>query len=141
MVDDHLKMWKCTDCGRKFAKRNQWHSCVSKNINDHFPVGNSLTKNIFDELVKRIKTFGPLRIDAVKTSINLINKHHFGSIQVQKHSLRLGFLSDKKIESDRILHTQRLSANRIDHSMKLFSQDDIDAELIEWLKTAYLLQA
>ena len=82
---------------REFAKRNQ-HSCLAHTVEDHFRGKDLQLRITYEVLVSKLREFGPLRIDAVKTSINFISKHHFGGMRVQKQSLRLGFISDEKIE-------------------------------------------
>lgn len=84
---------------------------------------------------------GPFRVDTVKTSINLISKHHFGGITVQKSALRLDFIGDREIGSSRIVRVQKLGPNRVEHSVKLHSPDEFDEKLLDWLRRAYLLQS
>lgn len=83
----------------------------------------------------------PVRIDAVKTSINMIAKHHFGGVEVQKRALRVGFLACEKIEDERIVRSTELGPNRIGHSVRLTSPDDVDKQLLMWLVQAFELQS
>lgn len=141
MSKEQSALWKCPQCGREFAKRNQWHSCLAHSADDHFRGKDPLLRKTFDVLIARLREFGPFRVDAVKTSINLISKHHFGGLTVQKKTLRLGFILDEVIENPRVVRTQKIGPNRVGHSVKLHSPDDIDEELLNWLKRACLLQS
>ncbi len=132
--------WKCPKCGRSFAKKNQWHSCQTAPVDTHFKDKDPNVRKIYDSLVKELEKFGRFRADAVKSSINLINKYHFGSVTVQEKALRLGFVSDEKARSARIVQTQELGPNRVGHSVKLESPDDVDEQLLGWLHRAYELQ-
>lgn len=134
-------LWKCPECGREFAKRNQWHSCQKRSIDHHHRGKSPKMKKTYDILITKLKEFGPLRIDAVKTSINLISKHHFGSLTIQSKCLRLGFVSDEVIVDPRIIHRQKLGKSRMGYSVRLNSPYDIDNQLLGWLKKAYLLQS
>ena len=67
--------WRCPKCGREFSKKNQFHSCVSVSIDEHFKNKPPKLKEIFDYLRENVKKFGQIRIDAVKTAINLGGNH------------------------------------------------------------------
>jgi len=134
-------LWKCAECGRVFAKSNQWHSCQAKRVTDHFQGKVPQLKEIFDVLIQRLEESGPIRINTVKTSINLINRHHFGGTKVQRKALRVGFVTNEEIMSERIIRRQRLGPNRVGYSVNLFAWEDVDEELIERLRNAYILQS
>jgi hypothetical protein len=134
-------LWRCPKCGREFAKRNQWHSCLAYDVDDHFEGKDPLLQEIFDRLVSLMKEFGPLRVDAVKRNINLIAKHHLGGVEVQKKALRLGFVNDEPLESERFVRVTRLGPHRVGHTVKLHSLEDVDDELLGWLRRAYDLQS
>jgi uncharacterized C2H2 Zn-finger protein len=141
MKNQGSALWKCPGCGRGFAKKNQWHSCQKRSIDHHFLGKKPQLKNAYDVLITKLQEFGPIRIDSVKTSINLISKHNFGGINVQRGSLRLGFVSDGAISDARIIHSQRLGKNRIGYSVRVNSPDEIDDQLLGWMRNAYQLQS
>ena len=134
-------MWSCPECGREFAKARQWHSCAKRSVGAHFAGKDPAVRRVFDRLTRRLKSLGPFRMDAVKTSINLVAKHHFGGVTVRKDSLRVGFLASERIDDPRIAHTLRLGANRVGHSVVLRSPEDVDDQLMSWLARAYELQS
>ena len=119
----------------------QWHSCKPRSIDSHFVGKDSVLRQLFDFLIRKLKKAGPLRIDAVKTSINLISRHHFGGVTVRGEYLRLGFLARKPIRSARIVHSQILGPNRVGHSVLIRGKEDVDAELLRWLTDAQDLQS
>jgi hypothetical protein len=131
----------CPKCGREFAKRNQWHSCLAYDVDDHFEGKDPQLREIFDLLVSKMQQHGPLRIDAVKRNINLIARHHLGGVEVQKKALRLGFVSDEPLESERFVRVTRLGPHRVGHTVKLYSPEDVDDELLSWLRRAHELQS
>ena len=132
--------WKCPNCDRTFAKTHQPHSCQTASTEVHFKGKNPVAMEIYNALVAQLRRFGEFRVDAVKTSINLIHKYHFGSVTVQDEELRLGFVSDEPIRSSRIVKTQELGPSRVGHSVKLRKASDVDGELLDWLRTAHALQ-
>jgi len=109
-------------------------------VDGHFKGKPASLRRIYNALVKELSKFGTFRADAVKTSINLIHRYHFGSVTVQDEALRVGFVSDVRARSERIVQTQELGPERVGHSVRLESTADVDAELLDWLRRAYELQ-
>jgi hypothetical protein len=134
-------LWRCPECGREFAKPRQWHSCLTQDLADHFHGKNPTVRTIFDRLLNELRAIGPVRVDAVKTSINLISKHHFGGVKVRRNYLRIGFLAEAPIRSSRIVHSEHLGPSRVAHSVEIHSVDEVDEELVAWLTRAYELQS
>jgi Domain of unknown function (DUF5655) len=133
--------WICPTCRRRFARAKQWHSCKPQTVDVHFVDKNPALRGLFDFLIRKLEKTGPLRIDAVKTSINLISRYHFGGITVRRGYLRVGFLARKPIHSARIIRRQILGPNRVGHSVVVSGKKDVDAELLQWLSDARHLQS
>ena len=63
-------LWRCPECGRDFANRNQTHTCAAlRSLDDHFAGKPAVVRELFDELVKWLESFGPFRILPEKTRI------------------------------------------------------------------------
>ena len=129
-------LWQCPTCKRRFAKQNQWHSCKPVSIDAHFKAKPAEVRSLFDALYAKLRSIAPLRMDAVKSSINLVSKHHFGGIRVQKDGLRLGFILGRPVEHHRI-RTQQITPTIWAHHVKITRQEDLDTELLAWLKEAH----
>lgn len=135
------KSWECPACGREFPKANQWHSCAVTALDEHFRGRDPELRGIFDELVRRLRRLGPIKVDPVKTSINLTARHHLGAVAVRGSFLRLGFLAEKRIEDARIVHFARLGPAKFGHSVILESIEDLDPVVMGWLAAAYRLRS
>jgi len=136
-----MKLWKCPRCGRSFAKKNQWHSCLATSVDRHFAGVDPTVRKTYDTLVSRLNELGQIRIDAVKSSINLVSKYHFGAVSVRPDHFRLGFILDREIEHLRIIRTETVGPNRVGHHVNLSTPEDVNSQLMEWLSRAYRLQA
>jgi uncharacterized C2H2 Zn-finger protein len=130
------ELWRCPQCGRLFEKPKQWHSHYSTSVASHFE-GKPEAKTLFDILYSKLESFGPVRADAVKTSVNLVARHHFGAVHSTKNGLRLGFVLRRKVEDARIIRHEWVGGDRWGHQVKLISSDDIDDQTLGWLKEAY----
>lgn len=132
--------WICPKCERKFSKKNQWHSCVSISVNEHFKNKYPILKEIFYSLQKEIEKFGQIRIDAVKTSINIGGKSQFISIFVLKDSIKIDFIIKRRIQSPRFIRVRGPTNNYYTYTLKLKRLTDINDELKEWLQESYNLR-
>ncbi|MBI3466325.1 MAG: hypothetical protein HY000_25215 [Planctomycetes bacterium] len=134
--------WKCPNCGRAFAKNNQWHSCEVHTVEDHFRGKPPVLKKTFDRLVARLGELGPLRVDAVKSTIHFFaSKFCFGGVYVRKDHVRLSFLCEDAIQDTRIVRTLRVGPRRVGHRVKLTSPSDVNERLMSWLRKSYKLQS
>jgi Domain of unknown function (DUF5655) len=112
-----------------------------KGLEEHFRGRDPELRELFDELVRRLRKLGPIGIDPVKTSINLTARHNFGAVTVRGNFLRVEFLSEKRIADARIVHVERLGPEKLAHSVVLETIEDLDDFLMGWLASAYRLRS
>ena len=135
------QLWRCPACHREFVKPNQWHSCATRALDEHFKGRDPHLRQVFDALVSKLRKIGPVKVDPVKTSINLTSGRHLGAVTVRGTYLRVGFYSAKRIVDPRIVHFERLGPERFGHSVVLESAEEIDDQLMAWLAAAYAMRA
>lgn len=133
--------WQCPDCGREFARANQWHSCLRSTVETHFKDRDPILRETYDELIRKLEAIGRLQVDAVKTSIILGSHAHFAIVYPCQRHLVLEFLADHKIQSERIYRSQALGTARVSYFVKLVEPADVDDELLNWLAQSYSLQS
>ena len=112
-----------------------------KGLDEHFRGRDPELRGMFDELVERLRELGPVKVDPVKTSINLVALHHFGAVTVRGNFLRVGFLSTRRIADRRIVHIERLGPAKFGHSVVIESLADLDEVVMGWLAAAYRLNS
>jgi hypothetical protein len=135
-----MAFWKCPKCGREFSKKEQFHSCVSISIEDHFKHKSPELRKIFEVIRNKVEKFGIMRIDAVKTSINFGGKSQFCVIFVSQEKLKLEFLLNRRIEDSRFLKVRGPTNNYYTYTIILKNRKDVDDHLINWLKESYDLR-
>lgn len=133
--------WQCPDCGRKFARPNQWHSCLRSTVENHFKDRDPILRETYDELIRKLEAIGRIQIDPVKTSIILGSRAHFAVVYPYQGHLELEFLLDRQIKSERIHRSQALGFARVSHFVKLADPAEVDDELLNWLAQAYSMQS
>ena len=80
---------------------------------------------------------GPFREEIKKTSIHLIRGAAFGGVHPRKQHLRVTIGSAKPIQSARIARAEQVSMSRWHLDVKLAGSQEMDEELLGWLRQAY----
>lgn len=110
-------------------------------VKSHFEGKYPAVRQIYDRLLRAAEKFGPVKEEAKKTSIHLVNRTAFAGVATRKSALVLTIKSDRKLPSPRIHKSEQTSASRYHHEVKLTSPAEVDSELVQWLKAAYALSA
>ena len=133
-------MWQCPKCNRRFKKNNQTHSCKTYTQEEHLKNKDSSLKELYLELLNVIKTHvGTYNLDPIHCCIHLVTQSTFIAIKLQKSDLKIDFVSKEPIASKRIIRHETYSTNRTNNTLKISKLEEIDQELIDWLKEAYML--
>ena len=110
-------------------------------MQSHFANREPNVHAIYDKLLVQCSTFGNVVEEPKKTSIHLVNASAFAGVATRKAYLILTIKADTTISSKRIHKSDKVSAARYHLEVKLNSPDEVDAELLGWLKQAYALSA
>jgi hypothetical protein len=108
-------------------------------VKSHFEGKDPAVRQIYDRVLKAAGKFGPVIEEPKKTSIHLVNRTAFAGVATRKSAMILTIKSDRKVSSPRIHKSERTSANRFHHEIKLVSPAEVDIELVKWLKDAFEL--
>lgn len=131
--------WICPKCRKRFKHTNQAHSCARVGVKDHFRNKPPQRWATFEKLIKKAREFGAIKLNPVKTSIQVKAAATFLSIRVKSDRLEIEFqLSD---EHDRlpIYKTFRISKNRVLHFAVLERPEDVTLALSTLLRKSYTL--
>lgn len=132
-------MWQCPECKREFKKKNQSHSCVVYPIEKHFK-DKDYSRNLFEKLVKMIQVnIGKIKIESLPCCIHLVSSYTFSGVWLSKDKLKMDFRVDYQIDSERIIKQEKLSANRDLYYVEVKDEEEIDKELLKWIKDSYFL--
>ena len=108
-------------------------------VERHFAGRQPHVRAIYDAILDAAKQFGAVREEAKKTSIHLLNRTAFAGVVTRKDTLILTLKSASDLSNPRIVKHERVSAHRWHLDVRLQSPDQIDAELITWIRTAFEL--
>lgn len=132
-------MWTCPECNKNFKNARQLHSCKVVTVESHFMNRQPALKQTYDILLTHVGNFGSFTINPVKSSISLKTISTFLGIKVMKDHLLIEFFLNRKIEEFPVFKTFDYSKNKIVHAVKIDHSDQVDAQLIRWIKESYEL--
>lgn len=96
---------------------------------------------LYQVLLKAAQALGPSTVEVKKTSVHLVRKTAFAGVALRKAHLVLTLKADRALASPRIFKSERTSASRWHHEVKIAAESEIDAELLGWLRAGYELSA
>ena len=114
---------------------------MSYSVEEHFEGRGAAVRGIYETLLATAREFGPVEEDPKKTSIHLNRRSAFAGIQTRREFLILTVKSSTDIDSPRISKRENASAKRWYHEVKIANCDEIDNQIIGWLKDSYELSA
>lgn len=130
-------MWTCPECNRTFKNTHQNHSCLVTDIESNFVGKHENAKSTFDMLLSVVKAYVNVTINSVKNTILFTNKTHFLAVKPKKEWLDIEFVLDEKVEGFPIHKTVQTTKTKWAHFVRLGSAEEVDRQLIDWIKRAY----
>lgn len=130
-------LWRCPECGRGFANRNQSHSCSDVSLQSHFTEKNAHVRKLFDALVVMIRKCGPVKVLPEKTRIAFQVRMSFIAVQVRRNHLIGHFVFARRVEHPRFLRVETFSPRNHLHAFRLDSLAELDDEFGAWIREAY----
>ena len=94
---------------------------------------------IYKQLLAAVKPIGPFREEIKKTSIHLVRESAFAGVHPRSRHLLLAIKAEKPIRSPRVTKAEQVSKNRWHLDVKVSNIEEIDGELLGWLRQAYAL--
>lgn len=134
-------MWKCNKCHRLFTKVNQSHSCVIFPLDEHFK-NKENQRNLFNTYIDFVRlNVGDFKIEVVPCCIHLVSTFTFSAVWIMKDKIKIDFMLLEKLSNKRIIKIEQPSANKYVHYLEIENENELDEELINWLKQAYFLKS
>ena len=133
-------LWICPRCGQRFVTRNMWHSCVRMSVRDHLTGKPTEVVDLYRAYAKMVRSLGPgVRAVAVKSGIGFMVRVRFAGATLQQRGLRVGFWLKREVRSPRFVKAEHLERDNWIYHVKVRTAEDLDDELLGWLREAYLV--
>lgn len=130
-------LWQCPKCGERFVTRNMWHSCGKYALEPLFARSQPHVREMFDRFVELVQSIGPVTIIPQKTRITFQVRVRFVSLYPRKSFIRVGFWFPEPHEHPRFIKIEKYGPRAYGHALRLESLNDLDGELMAWLRMAY----
>ena len=131
--------WICPNCHKEFRNVNQWHSCARLSIEDHIKNKPEFIQRTTSILIEKIKVFGDMEFNPVKSTIQVKAGATFLSIKPKKDVVELEFQLPYEINEFPIVKNIRISGKRVLHHIYIDNPVDIDEQLMTWINESYQL--
>jgi len=131
------RLWRCPECGRRFANRNQSHSCSNVSLESHFVGKSEKVRDLFDALTAIVKQCGPVKVLPEKTRIAFQVRMSFIAVQLRRNYLIGHFVFARRVEHPRFTRVETFSPRNHLHAFRLDSLADLDREFAAWIREAY----
>jgi hypothetical protein len=133
----HPVLWTCPKCKRRFARHGQSHSCRRFPLPQHFenkPTGKALYQKLRQAVTQAV---GPYQVESLECCIHFASTFSFAAVKIFKDRIRVDFSLSRNIKNNRFTRRTPMSAHRHLYSVNVMTQDNIDTELMEWIKEAH----
>jgi hypothetical protein len=131
-------LWKCPNCGRTFANRNQTHTCSPlSSLDDHFRDKSAEVRATFDAILEAVEGMGPVTILPEKTRIALHARMSFAAFMPRRNWLNGHLVLARRVDSHRFTRVETFSPRNVLHAFRLNSPAEVDEQFIGWLAEAY----
>lgn len=130
-------MWRCPECARQFANRNQSHACGRYTLASHFERKPPAVRAIFDKLLRVARNNGPITVLPEKTRIAFQVRMSFAAFVIRRHWVDGHVVLARRFENSRFRRIETFSPRNHLHAFRFESVDDVDTEVSLWLAEAY----
>lgn len=132
-------MWICPKCKREFKNRNQYHSCGDFSIEKVFEKYPIEIFRLFELVHNEVKSFGKMKINPVRNSVMYSVNSTFLALKPNSKYLLIEFASGIAHDEFPVEKCIQVSKKEFAHIMRIERKEEIDSQLISWLKESYLL--
>ena len=133
-------MWTCPKCKRVFKRKDQQHTCTLISKEALFSKRPAQLKALYETIVKELRNIGDYREETVNPDVIFFKTQStFLAIKVKKDHLDVEFFLDHVDKHPAISKYLQTSKHRVAHVVQLDREEDINKQLIGWIKSSYSL--
>jgi hypothetical protein len=130
-------LWKCPKCARFFANRKQSHFCSRYTLREHLAGKSPVAVALFRDFTKLVKRCGPVRVVPEKTRIAFQVRMSFAAVSLRRDRIVGHVVLARRLENSRFTKIEYISPRNHVHSLRFYSREELDREVLAWLREAY----
>ena len=100
---------------------------------------NPVSAAIYNKLVALLDGFAAYEVEVKQTSLHITHGKAFLGVHPRKDGLLLNIVTESPIRSPRLKKAEQVSANRFHNEIDIQSENELEGEVIGWIKKAYQL--
>ncbi len=129
-------MWTCPQCGRTFANRHQWHSCIQLSLSAVLAGASEQSAELYRRFEAAVAACGPFRIHPQKTRIAFISTMTFASARLARRWVDISLITSEPIDDPRIRGLDCYGPTSFGHTLRIAEPGELDADVRAWLCAA-----
>ena len=134
------KLWTCKSCRRRFANRNQTHSCGPFTVRDFLQGKTSEQIRLFKTFCDAVNRCGVVTTAPAKTRVGFQVRMIFAAVnRLNENGLAGHVVLARRLEHQRFIRIESISPRNHVHHFVLRDLSDVDSQVGRWLKEAYLV--
>jgi len=139
MADTHGRpvLWTCSKCSRRFANRNQSHSCGHHDLETHFAGKPAVIREIYRRFLDALLDIGPVTVLPERTRIAFQVRMSFAQLTPRRRWVDGHVVLAAPARSPVFRKVESISRRNHVHVFRLRTVDDVNRELRRWLRAAY----
>ena len=133
-------LWKCPRCGREFANTNQPHSCGDYTVEDFLRDKDAASVALYRRFEALAMQCGAVLIAPAKTRVGFQRHMIFAAVnKLSNGLLDAHVVLRRRLENPRFRRIESLYERAHVHHFRITSLDQLDEEVLEWLREAHRL--
>jgi hypothetical protein len=134
-------LWRCPECGRSFANRNQTHTCGLHNLEDHFIGRDPIVVETYRALERAVQNIGDVIVLPEKTRIAFQVRMSFAAATLRRRWVDAHVVLARRLDNPRFRKIETFSPRNHLHQFRLACPQEVDDEVKAWLQEAYKVGA
>jgi hypothetical protein len=135
-----MGLWTCPRCGRKFVSRNLWHSCTDSTVDGFLAGKGPEALALFRRFEELVAQCGPYHVSPAKTRIAFMGRVRFAGVtRVGSREMTCSFALPYALASSRIATVKEVVPGWHVHQLRITVPEELDEELLGWLRESYRL--
>ena len=137
METDRQPLWKCPKCNEQFVTRNMWHSCGKFTLEALFARSEPQVFGLFNRFAEMVRLCGPVTMIPQKSRVAFQVRVRFAGCYPRKSHLICAFALPRVVDDPRFFKVEKFGPHFVGHSIRVFTDADLDQDLQRWLHEAY----
>ncbi len=132
-------LWSCPECGAKLVQRNLSHACGDFSVERFLAGKGERARALFERFEALVARCGPYERAPAKTRVAFMVRMRFASVNgVSERGLRAHLCLPRRIDSPRFTRVEPIG-RILGHHFRVASPDELDDEVLGWMRESYAL--